>query len=187
MSNLPHYPVHPHTSGQSHPAYGYGQQPLYGHPYPYGAPAGPQHPRYLMLADLGSRAGARVLDLVIWFITYMATGGLWLSMWIDSGGGETAQAVLVGWLAVTFLIYFPFCITEFGSTLGKRICGVRVVHRTSGQHIGFWRALLRELFWPAAWFVPVLGLVNSLWCTWDKPNQQCLHDKIVNTIAVERV
>lgn len=61
------------------------------------------------------------------------------------------------------------------------------MHRASGQRIGFWRALIRELFWPAAWILGPLGLIHSLWCTWDKPYQQCLHDKLVNTVVVDRV
>lgn len=64
-----------------------------------------------------------MLDLVIRFLAYLFLGGLWLSRWIDAGGGETARGVLFGWFAVSFLIYYPFCIAEFGSTLGKRICG----------------------------------------------------------------
>ncbi|RSN51831.1 hypothetical protein DMH12_21100 [Streptomyces sp. WAC 04229] len=180
MAGLPHYPVGSTSAGLG--AQHYAPQP----PYSYPAPHGPGFAPPMGLADLGSRLGARVLDVGLWFVGYFLTGGLPLSMWIDAGGGETAQAVLVGWLALSFLIYFPVCVAEFGSTLGKRICKVRVVDRESGLNIGFWRALLREVCWPAFSLVPVLGLLNSLWCCWDRPYQQCLHDKLAETVAIER-
>ncbi|MEU6553169.1 RDD family protein [Streptomyces sp. NPDC046915] len=193
MSSFPEYPSHsnwpqhPADSPQPYPA---ASQSYAGHLHGYAAPyqasynAGIGAPPGL--ADLGARLGARVLDLVFWFVGYTATGGLWLSMWIDAGGGTTAQTLLVAWILASGTLYFPFAIWRFGSTLGKRICKVRVVHRITGRRLGFWRALGREVFWPVSCFIPVLGLLNSLWCVWDKPFQQCLHDKVADTMAVAR-
>ncbi|MFE0721019.1 RDD family protein [Streptomyces rochei] len=134
---------------------------------------------------MGSRLGVRVLDVVIWFAGYFVTGVLPLSLLSDNGGGDVAGAVLLSWFVATYLLYFAFCVAEFGSTLGKCICGVRVVHRDSGRNIGFRRALVREISWPVFSLIPVLGLLNSLW-SWDQPYQQCLHDKLPDTIVVER-
>ncbi|MFE0807233.1 RDD family protein [Streptomyces sp. NPDC058794] len=78
----------------------------------------------------------------------------------------------------------PLCVSEFGSTLGKRISGVRVAHRDTERNIGFGRAPVREISWPVFSLVPVLGLLNSLWCCWDSPYRQCLHDKLPHTVAV---
>lgn len=86
----------------------------------------------------------------------------------------------------SFVLYYPLCIWKFGSTLGKRICKVRIVRRETAQPVGFWRALNREFFWPVSCFVPVLGWLNSLWCCWDEPYRQCLHDKIADTMVVMR-
>ncbi|MFC7892505.1 RDD family protein [Streptomyces sp. NPDC057381] len=81
---------------------------------------------------------------------------------------------MFSWFVATYLLYFPFCVSEFGSTLGKRICGRRVAHRDTGRNIGFGPALVREISWPVFSLVPVLGLLNSLWCCWDQPYRQCL-------------
>ncbi|MGW0673567.1 RDD family protein [Streptomyces sp. NPDC002746] len=137
------------------------------------------------LANIGARLGARLLDLVIWYVAYFLTA-IPLMIWIDSGGGAAAQTILVTWLLAAFVLYFPFGIWRFGSTLGKRICNVRVVRSQSAQPIGFWRAMGRETFFFVAAVIPVLGLLNPLWCCWDKPFQQCLHDKIVDTVVLTR-
>ena len=31
----------------------------------------------------------------------------------------------------------------------------------------------------------LFGLLNSLWLLWDKPNRQCLHDKVAGTVVVK--
>ncbi|GHE34461.1 RDD family protein [Streptomyces capitiformicae] len=135
------------------------------------------------LASVGARLGARVLDLIIWYAAYFVSA-IPVMMWIDSGGGTTARTLLLGWLTASFVLYFPFAVWQFGSTLGKRACGIRVVRRETAQRVGFWRAAGRELFWVVAFIVPVLSLLNPLWCCWDKPYRQCLHDKTADTMVV---
>ncbi|MFH8242940.1 RDD family protein [Streptomyces sp. NPDC018321] len=186
MTGLPHYPVNPNPG--PHGAQYYPPQPPYGYPVPYGAPPAPGH---LLapagLADLGTRLGARVLDVIIWFAGYFVTGVLPLmTLRSDYGGSDAAGAILTSWFVASYLLYFPFCVAEFGSTLGKRICGSRVVRRDTGRNIGFGRALVREISWPVFSLVPVLGLLNSLWCCWDQPYRQCLHDKLPDTVVVDR-
>jgi hypothetical protein len=34
-------------------------------------------------------------------------------------------------------------------------------------------------------FIPFLGLIDGLWQLWDKPLQQCLHDKAAQTVVVK--
>jgi uncharacterized RDD family membrane protein YckC len=136
------------------------------------------------LAGLGARLGARLLDVIIWYAVYFISA-MPVMMWIDAGGGGTARTVLFAWLAASFVLYFPFATWKFGSTLGKRVCGVRIVRLETAQRVGFVRALGRELFWLFAFIVPVLSLLNPLWCCWDKPYRQCLHDKTADTMAVK--
>lgn len=192
MSAQPHGHTpasHPYgTPGQAPSAYPVGYAP-YADPAPgrwpgaYGAYAG--QPVSPPLANIGARLGARFLDLAIWYVGYFLTA-IPLMVWIDSGGGAAAQTLLVTWLVTTFVLYFPFSLWKFGSTVGKRICKIRVVRCQSVQRIGFWRATGREAFFIVAAVIPVLGLLNPLWCCWDKPYQQCLHDKIVDTAVVAR-
>lgn len=148
----------------------------------YGAPGYPPHPA---LANPGVRLGARLLDIVIWYVGYILPA-IPVMIWIDEDGGTPAVTLLLTWLVSSFVIYFPFCTWKFGSTLGKRICKIRVVRRHTAQRIGFWRAVGREMFYVFAAVMPVLSLLNPLWCCWDKPYQQCLHDKVADTVAVIR-
>lgn len=144
--------------------------------------AGPGYAPQPPLADLGARLGARVLDVVFWFIGYFVPA-IPITRWIDAGGGTTAQTVLLVWLTASLTLYFPLCVARFGSTLGKRICGVRVVRRETGLPVGFGRALGREFFWLVTTVLPV---PNALWCCWDKPFKQCLQDKVADTMVVVR-
>ncbi|MFK4222165.1 RDD family protein [Streptomyces sp. NPDC019890] len=149
--------------------------------------SGPE-PRLPVLASVGTRLGARVLDVVFWFAGYWVLA-LPLTMWIDLLGPEESglpRTLLVAWITASLTLYFPFSIGKFGMTLGKRICGIRITRRETGEPVGFWRAVLRELFWIVSIVIPVLNLLNPLWCCWDKPFQQCLHDKVADTMAVER-
>ncbi|MDW4912571.1 RDD family protein [Streptomyces californicus] len=179
MTTQPHNPYGHAPAADSR--YGLsGTEPSPNAPHPTGRlPAGPP------LANIGARLGARLLDLVIWYVGYFLTA-LPLMLWIDSGGGATAQTLLLTWLLASFILYFPFTIWRYGSTLGKRVCNVRVVRSQSAQPVGFWRAAGRETFVFVAAVIPVLGLLNPLWCCWDKPLQQCLHDKVVDTVALTR-
>ncbi|MER6025307.1 RDD family protein [Streptomyces sp. NPDC001851] len=127
----------------------------------------------------------RALDLLFCAVGYF-TLGLPLMWWMDAGGGPGVRALLIIWLFGWLTLYFPLPLYLFGSTLGKRLCGVRIVRRASGRPIGFWQALGREWFWLVSLVVPVLGLLNALWCSWDRPYQQCLHDKVTGTMAVDR-
>lgn len=134
------------------------------------------------LAGLGARFGARLLDVILWYALYFIPA-IPVMTWIDGGGGTTARTVLLAWLAVSFVLYFPLAVWKFGATLGKRVCGVRIVRRETAHPVGFWRALGRELFWLIAFIVPVLSLLNPLWCCWDRPYRQCLHDKTADTMV----
>ncbi|TLS46131.1 RDD family protein [Streptomyces montanus] len=175
MTTPPH-PQHGTGAAQHAPT----QQPYgqgYTHQTPIGTPTG--------LAAIGSRLGARVLDLITWYVAYLVPV-FPVVIWIDHGGGALARTLLFVWLLASFVLYFPFAIWKFGSTLGKRIFEVRIVRCETARRVGFWRAFGREMFWMGAFFIPVLSPLNALWCCWDKPWRQCLHDKVADTMAVGR-
>ncbi|MFJ6721761.1 MULTISPECIES: RDD family protein [unclassified Streptomyces] len=177
MSIPPQSPQYPAGPPQFQP---YQAQPYglgYGDTPPGWAPAG--------LANIGARFGARVLDVIFWYVGYFIVA-FPVMMWMRAGGGAPATALLSVCLVASFVLYFAVSIWKFGSTLGKRICGVRIVRRQTAAPMGFWRAVGREAFWLVAVVMPVLGLLNPLWCCWDKPYQQCLHDKIADSMAVRR-
>lgn len=187
---------------QSPPAYGgsdvYGTPPAggSGDPYgggpygsnPYGDVKGAADPLADMppLASRGKRLVARIIDALligvpIGLIVAAAQVG-WDTA--DSGRTYTEQGVYT----VVYLIYEGLMLTHSGQTVGKRLMKIRVAMLSNGAvpqgSPGWVRAMVYQL--PA--LVPCLGflfwLVNVLFCTWDKPFQQCLHDKAAKTVVV---
>jgi uncharacterized RDD family membrane protein YckC len=78
--------------------------------------------------------------------------------------------------------YETIATARFGRTLGKAWIHIRPV-RVDGQPLGWGRSFGRiGIFWLAG-FLNWVGLLDPLWCLWDE-NQQCLHDKVVDTVVI---
>ncbi|MFF2812227.1 RDD family protein [Streptomyces sp. NPDC058000] len=201
--------------GPAQPQYGqppYGQQqygqpqgaPVPPQPYPpqapvppYGAPqplqpqmGRPQGPPPQALAVPGLRLLARFID---YLIILVLTLGVWIAVyaWMksafksgDSGLMPTALS-LIAWEVLVLLLFEPLTMA-MGGTLGKAICGLRVVHIETGNKLGFGHALGRWLCYLGIGMVPILGLINVLSCIWNEPFRQCMHDKAANTVVVKR-
>ena len=67
-----------------------------------------------------------------------------------------------------------------GQTLGKRLCGIRVIDLRVGGPIGPGRAFIRWIGRFVSGFVFFLGY---LWMLWD-PQKQTWHDKMANAVVV---
>ncbi|MDK1473794.1 RDD family protein [Streptomyces sp. 549] len=170
------------------PPYGYGQNP-------YGGAHGATDPVAGMppLASRGRRLLARIVDGIIVGVPLMLITAPFTGSWefttqdgagVDFGGGYV-QTLLY---ALVYFLYEGFMLTTRGQTLGKMLLKVRVAMVENGAlpagNPGWVRAAVYSL--PA--LVPCLGtifwLVNVLFCTWDKPYQQCVHDKVGKTVVV---
>jgi uncharacterized RDD family membrane protein YckC len=145
-----------------------------------------------MLAERGTRLGAAILDsfaffgmvygpiLVFGLISASAGSSMTESNAVNAVFGMGLVAALAGfavWCAITVKY-----IRQNGQSIGKKICGIKVVRR-DGTPVTFAR-----LFWLrnfVTWIislVPLLGLVDSLFIFGE--SRQCLHDKIADTIVV---
>ncbi len=145
-----------------------------------------------VLAGPGQRLGGYVLDAVfillsmlVLYVLFAAVAG----MVIGAGGGDPADrgflTSLLAALAAVLLLYDPIQTAMWGRTLGKRCVGTRVVLLDEPSRLpGFPRALARWLVRIPMAVVPFLGLLNSLWLLWDRPNHQCLHDKVAGTVVI---
>lgn len=171
-------------------------------PYGYAAPPPPYYPPppgyYPMpgpplhaLAEQGMRLVARILDGIFVLVVIALTGlVLGLATLLGAGGGDTHGAE--GWVFAAggllgFLLYEPLMNWRYGATLGKRICRLRVARIHDGKNLSFGAALGRWAFYLVlSFFVPFGGLINALSCLWDKPFQQCFHDKVANSVVVKR-
>ncbi|WP_203872117.1 RDD family protein, partial [Planomonospora parontospora] len=184
---------------------GYGQQPGYGQGYapqgvtPPGAPA--------PLAEWWQRLVARLVDGVILAIPTLilsfALAGLIVLPSFGANGITEGSTFLYDLLTslLGFLIYAGyefFMLKQNGQTVGKMVMGIKVVPVGSVSTAGGLSAdaaLKRAgvLYGPTGLrWVPVVGpligifsLVNVLWQFWDKPFQQCLHDKVASTVVVK--
>jgi uncharacterized RDD family membrane protein YckC len=96
--------------------------------------------------------------------------------------GIIAIVVVLGLAAVVLItvLYTIRPIGRKGQTLGKRVMGVMVVDRASGQPIGIGRSVGRFFMTAVSSWLCYLGY---LWMLWDA-DRQTWHDKVVNSVVV---
>jgi uncharacterized RDD family membrane protein YckC len=88
--------------------------------------------------------------------------------------------ILIGVLVVFFL--YVRALGKTGQTWGRKIVGIKVVGESTGEPIGFGRALGRQLF--ASFISAQIIYLGYLWMLWDD-KKQTWHDKVVNSIVVK--
>ncbi|MEC4015122.1 RDD family protein [Streptomyces sp. H27-D2] len=173
----------------------YGNPPPGGSPYgdaPYGDPYGGQSgadPLSGMppLANRFRRLIARIIDglligIPVSAIVTLAVGGIDPT---EDTGRSTSLSVIV---SLVYFVYEGLMLTSRGQTVGKKLMKIRVAMLDNGAipagQPGWYRAGTYAL----PQIVPCCGtifwFINVLWCTWDKPYQQCLHDKVAKTVVV---
>src|SRR5262249_40478228 len=79
-------------------------------------------------------------------------------------------------LAIGF-VYDVLLMYGSGQTLGKRMIKTRVVG-LDGSPVTFGGAVRRWFVLDGGAIIPLFFYLDSLWLLWDKPYQQCLHDKL---------
>ena len=140
----------------------------------------------LVLAGLGSRFVAFALDLVLQSVTFIVFLVVVLSAFhgsVTTSSGLVAGGVLSLFVLVDFVGYFVICEMLFnGRTLGKRAAGLRVV-RVSGQPVGFWPSLLRNILRLIDMQLGATYLVGAVLILSTNKNQR-LGDLLANTLVV---
>ncbi|HEY3504818.1 MAG TPA: RDD family protein [Actinocatenispora sp.] len=91
---------------------------------------------------------------------------------------------------ISLVLWFAYEVVSTGrngQTFGKRLLRIKVI-RMDGAAVDFGSSFRRwaimavpNLFFPCC--VPIQA-VDALWCTWDKPLAQCIHDKSARTVVV---
>lgn len=138
------------------------------------------------LANRGRRLVARIVDaLIIGIPVYAIAGAAWGDYDYDDAAVSFLQSVIY---AVVYLVYQVLMLTHYGQSLGKKLMKIRVGMLADGTKPNSQAALGREATYALIPVIPCCGsifwLVNVLWCTWDKPYRQCLHDKVGKTVVV---
>ncbi|MBO4210952.1 RDD family protein [Micromonospora echinofusca] len=177
-------------------------------------PPPPTAPGGRPLASFADRLLAHLIDAGIWSVVavvlFLPAFGLlyynFLSDVYPDGLGQPGAAPLdpatvfadfvvplllleAGLIVVMLLLYYVYYVEimfRSGQTVGKRAMKIRVepldptVPLTRG--LAFRRYTVQFL---AGMVVPGLNLLDGLWQLWDKPHQQCLHDRFARTVVVK--
>ncbi|MBV6700197.1 RDD family protein [Kitasatospora aureofaciens] len=181
----------PPGPGTPPPGYGYPPPPPGGYPQgdaqlpPWlGAanPYGPPTPGTRTLANPGDRFLARLIDAAILLIPLIVVQFVIASAIGAILGSVVSAVVVFGYEAVMML-------TQDQQSVGKKVMKLRVV---SAEHGGrptdneLWtRCAVYGLPQAAYCIGSLFSLVNVLSLLWDKPLQQCFHDKAAKTVVVK--
>ena len=114
----------------------------------------------------------------------------------DQIPAETVSAFIVGYLvlfglilAATLGISYVYLVEmswRSGQTIGKRAMKLQVAPAEPGverSRMMFVKRWAVERVGGA--FLPFFSYLDGLWQLWDKPLQQCLHDKAAHTVVVK--
>lgn len=97
-------------------------------------------------------------------------------------GGMLAAGIAVGILGlIVVLVMYVRALGRTGQTWGRKIVGVKVVDKQSGQPIGSGRAFGRILL--ESTISGAICYLGFLWMLWDR-DRQTWHDKIVSSQVV---
>ena len=117
------------------------------------------------------RFAAALLDSLI----YGIPAGIVAAMIGLDTPAQNGFSLLVG------LAYFSMQEGSSGQTIGKRVCGIKVVDETNSATIDVGRAAVRYLVSIVSGLVCVLGY---LWMLWD-PEKQTWHDKASKAVVIK--
>jgi uncharacterized RDD family membrane protein YckC len=186
------------TSGD--PLSGYSSPPPPGAGGVAAAPIGSPVAGHWQLAGWWRRAGAHIIDGVviaiiagIFFAIFAAFAGAGFLVG-DTTGYIAVVLGILGWglcVLVAALLYAPLMMARTnGKTLGRMICGTRVV-RPNGKPVDFGYATVREVL--VKWLLfgvvansftfGLAALVDYLWPLWDEENR-ALHDFVVDSRTI---
>ncbi|WP_069811118.1 RDD family protein [Streptomyces sp. TP-A0874] len=165
----------------------HGHEPFGGGPYDTPDPLAGMPP----LANRGRRLLARIIDslligIPVGFVMSLIVGGIENNRVLTADSGQSTIVQIIVLLA--YFVYDAVMLTTYGQTVGKKLMRIRVAMLSDGSipsgQAGWFRAgtyALPQLV-PCCGFV--FWLINVLWCTWDRPYHQCLHDKVARTVVV---
>jgi uncharacterized RDD family membrane protein YckC len=155
----------------------YGQD-VYGTQPPAGGPP---------LASVGQRFLARLIDTGLLIVLALAVSfAVYGTNWKASIGKQILAGILIYGL---YFVYEGLMLSRTGQTLGKMALKIRVARFADGSipgNAGWLRAAVFALpgILSAVCVGALFWLLNVLWCTWDQPYRQCLHDKAAKTVVV---
>lgn len=120
---------------------------------------------------------AYVLDNIYTFTATM----ILVTLTARNAGGADAFLTLIGLLGTAHTLVGLYFWSQ-GTSPGKRTLGLYVYSTQSGQRLGFFTMLFRELI--GKWISAVFFGLGYIWILFD-PHRQGWHDKLVNSIVLK--
>ncbi|MFI1397777.1 RDD family protein [Streptomyces sp. NPDC020681] len=105
-----------------------------------------------------------------------------VTVWLVDGTTAGHLGIVLGALLVIGALYEALPTAKWGRTLGKKLCGLKVWDIESHEPPSFGAALRRWLVYGVLGLLAV-GVLNVLWCLFDRPWRQCWHDKAARTFV----
>ncbi|KAF4411003.1 RDD family protein, partial [Streptomyces lycii] len=154
-------------------------------------------------AGLGRRLVARLIDVLLMGVLVGAAAvplgikaidhvgakideakltGETVTVWLVDGTTGTYLGIVLAVLLVLGIGYEVLPTAKWGRTAGKKLCGIKVLNIESHDTPSFGEALRRWLVTTVLGLL-VLGVVNVMWCLFDRPWRQCWHDKAAGTFV----
>ncbi|WP_328888815.1 RDD family protein [Streptomyces sp. NBC_00316] len=140
---------------------------------------------------LGALVGAvayplvtRAMDHIEQKIDAAKLSGRTVTVWLV----DSTTSVLFGGVLAAFLVLGVLLealpTAKWGRTLGKKLCGLEVRDIESHDAPGFGAALRRWLVYGVLGIL-VIGVLDVMWCLFDRPWRQCWHDKAAHTFVAD--
>ncbi|MFF2813293.1 RDD family protein [Streptomyces sp. NPDC058000] len=154
-------------------------------------------------APLGRRLAARLIDtLVLALVTLAVALPMWstvtdhldakveaakqsgrqVTVYLVDGTTTPVYLTILAVILIGGGLYEVLPTLKWGRTLGKKLCGVRVLDIESHDTPMLAQTIKRWLVYGVLGVV-VVGVVNALWCLIDQPWRQCWHDKVARTFV----
>ncbi|MEW1903096.1 MULTISPECIES: RDD family protein [unclassified Streptomyces] len=125
---------------------------------------------------------AAALDHIEGKIEAARQSGTTVQVWLVDSTTSVQFGVALAALVVVGLLYEVLPTAKWGRTLGKKLCGIQVRDIEAHEPPTFGGALKRWLVYGVLGLLAV-GVLNVLWCVFDRPWRQCWHDKAARTFV----
>ncbi|WP_311137668.1 RDD family protein [Streptomyces sp. I6] len=145
--------------------------------------------RLVDTAVLGALVGAATYPFVSAALTHIdekieaaKLSGETVTVWLIDGTTGFHLGLSLITMLMLGTLYEALPTAKWGRTPGKKLMGLQVRDIESHEPPSFVAALLRWLV-HGLLGVLVVGVLNVLWCLFDRPWRQCWHDKAAHTFV----
>ncbi|MFF0431875.1 RDD family protein [Streptomyces sp. NPDC004327] len=108
--------------------------------------------------------------------------GVTVQVWLVDSTTAVQFGIVLAAFLVLGVVYEVLPTAKWGRTLGKKLCGIQVRDIEAHEPPTFGAALRRWLVYGVLGLIGV-GVLNVLWCLFDRPWRQCWHDKAARTFV----